>query len=207
MAWTPDYVSTAELAAFLRITDSEDDAQLALAVSASSRAVDQHTGRQFGQVAAPEARYYTARYDRELRRWVVPIDDLMTTVGLVVSLDTAGDGTYATTLTAAQYVLRPRNAAVKARPWTELVVLPTAAGTPSGIEDEVRGVAQWGWTATPNAIKQASLLQASRIFARRSSPFGVAGSPDLGSELRLLAKVDPDVAVALRSYIRWWAAA
>jgi hypothetical protein len=181
MAWMPDYVSTAELAAFLRITDSEDDAQLALAVSASSRAVDQHTGRQFGQVAAPEARYYTARYDRELRRWVVPIDDLMTTVGLVVSLDTAGDGTYATTL--------------------------TAAGTPSGIEDEVRGVAQWGWTATPNAIKQASLLQASRIFARRSSPFGVAGSPDLGSELRLLAKVDPDVAVALRSYIRWWAAA
>jgi hypothetical protein len=46
------------------------------------------------------------------------------------------------------------------------------------------------------------MLQASRFYARRDSPYGVAGSPDLGSEVRLLSKVDPDVAVSLADYVR-----
>ena len=50
--------------------------------------------------------------------------------------------------------------------------------------------------------QEATLLQASRLAARRDSPFGVAGSPDAGSEMRLLARVDPDVAVALEPYRR-----
>jgi len=54
----------------------------------------------------------------------------------------------------------------------------------------------------PTTVKQATLLQASRVFARREAPFGVAGSPDMGSELRLLEKVDPDVAVMLVPYVR-----
>jgi len=46
--------------------------------------------------------------------------------------------------------------------------------------------------------KVATVLQANRLLKRRHAPFGVAGSPELGSELRLLARVDPDVAVSLR---------
>lgn len=58
----------------------------------------------------------------------------------------------------------------------------------------------------PSAVKQACLIQASRFFTRRYAPFGVAGSPDSGSEIRLLAKVDVDVAVILGPYITWWGA-
>ena len=36
MAWAPDYATTGELAAFARIGDSADDAQLALAVAAAA---------------------------------------------------------------------------------------------------------------------------------------------------------------------------
>lgn len=198
MAWAPDYVALLDLKAYLRITDLVDDAQIALAITAASRAVDQHTNRQFGLVAAPEARVYTARYDRDRRRWVVDIDDLMTVVGLVVTTE-AG--------TVDVFTKQPGNASAEGKPWTRLVVEPSSAVTPNGDEDGVTVTARFGWTTVPVAVQQATLLQASRFFGRRNAPFGVAGSPELGSELRLLAKVDPDVAVVLGPYIRWWAAA
>jgi len=197
MAWAPDYVSVAELATYLRISDSVDDVQLGLAVSAASRAVDRHTNRQFGLVAAPEARTYTARYDRDRRRWVVDIDDLMTVTGLTVTTE-AG--------TVDVYAKQPGNAGFEGKPWTRLVVDPTSTTLPTLDEDGVTVTAQYGWTTVPVAVKQATALQASRLFTRRNAPFGVAGSPELGSELRLLAKVDPDVAVVLGPYTRWWSA-
>lgn len=197
MAWAPDYALVSELAAYARISDNVDDVQLGLAITAASRAIDRHTNRQFGLVAAPEQRFYTGVYDRRRGRWVIDIDDLMTVTGLVVTAE-AG--------TVDVFAKQPVNAAAEAKPWTRLVVAPESAAAPNGDEDEVSVTARWGWTTVPDTIKQATLLQASRLFTRREAPFGVAGSPELGSELRLLAKVDPDVAVVLGPYIRWWAA-
>ena len=205
MVWQPDYVTVEELRGFLRITDTEDDAELTLAIAAASRAVDTHCHRQFGLLTGPEARYYTARWSRELGRWYVDIDDLMTTVGLVVNADLADDGTYTDLID--ELALRPVNAAAKARPWTRIVVHPTSAHHPNGRDAAVEVVARFGWTTVPTEVKEAALLQASRFGARRDSPYGVAGSPELGSEVRLARRVDPDVAVSLTGVIRWWAAA
>lgn len=203
MAWAPDYVTSAELKAFLRISDTDDDAQVALAIAAASRAVDTHCGRQFGVVAAAEQRFYTGQWDRRLCRWVVVVDDLMSTSNFAaITVDADGD----TVGTVDDYVLEPRNAAAKGRPWTQILVRPDSTYKPTGARDEVAVTALWGWSAVPSAVKQATLLQASRIFARRNSPYGIAGSPDDGSEMRLLARVDPDVAVTLSPYRRWWAA-
>ncbi len=202
MAWSPDYATDDELRAYL--TDSEvenasDEANFAGALTAASRAIDRHTRRQFGKVASPEARYYTARWSRTLGVWLVAIDDLQSTTGLVVKLDTAGDGTYATTYSASDYVLRPRNAAATGDVWTELLVRSTAT-QPDGTDGEFEITAPWGWTAVPASVKQACLLQSARLVKRRDAPYGVAGSPADGSEMRLLAKVDPDVAVMLDLY-------
>jgi hypothetical protein len=197
VAWAPNYASEAELAAYLRIGDSDDDVELALANTSASRAIDRATNRQFGVVAAVEERLYTARYDSRRRRWVIEVDDFMTTTGLVVE---TADGTV--DLVDA----KPANAAALGRPWTLLVVDPEAAVLPTCAEDAVTATALWGWTAVPDTIKNAQLLQASRFFTRRNAPFGVAGSPESGSEMRLLAKVDPDVAVMIGTYRRWWAA-
>lgn len=194
MAWQPDYVTDTELKAYLRISDAVDDAEIAFAITAASRAVDRHTNRQFGLVAAPEARTYTARWDRERRRYVVYVDDFMTTVGLVLADD---DGVAIT-----DYTVKPSNADKIGRPWTHIVI--GAGGNCR--EDGIVATIKWGWTVTPVPVKQATELQASRFFGRRNAPFGVAGSPELGSEMRLLAKVDPDVAVILGDYLRWWSA-
>lgn len=205
MAWAPDYATAAELKAYTRIPDTNDDAQIALVISAASRAVDRYCNRQFGLVASAEARYYTPRFDKKRRKWVIEHDDLMTTTGLVVMADLGDDGTYEAEVD--NYALRPVNAAAKSRPWTFLVVQPTSTTIPIADEASVEITAKWGWSAVPSSVKQATLLQASRFLKRRDAPFGVAGSPDTGSEVRLLAKVDPDVAVTLTPFIRWWGAA
>ena len=208
MAWAPAYASTSELASLVRIGDTLDDAQLSIAIETASRTIDGPNGcnRQFGRVDAPEDRFYTPRWSRDARRWVEEIDDLMTTTGLVVKVDSLDDGTYPDTVTAGYVLRRPLNAAAKGRPWTELVVHPNSSVQPTGREAGVQVTARWGWSSVPTAIKEATLLQASRILARRDAPFGVAGSPEAGSEVRLLARLDPDVSVAVAPFRRWWGA-
>jgi len=195
MSWAPDYVTALELKSLLRIDagDLVDDAQLGLVVTAASRAVDLTTHRQFGQVAAPESRLYTPRWDESRCRWVIQIDDLMDVTGFTLNI-TAG----AITL----YTLEPLNAPQRGKPYTRAVVSKTSTILPKGEIGEVTGVGKWGWSAVPATVKEATLIQGSRFNKRRDAPFGVAGSPESGSEIRLLAKVDPDVAVMLASYIR-----
>jgi hypothetical protein len=83
-----------------------------------------------------------------------------------------------------------------------------SAAKPTTERNGVTISAVWGWDEVPTTVEQATLLQASRFHARRFSPYGVAGSPEAGSEMRLLAKLDPDVELALgrASLVRWWAA-
>ena len=200
MTWAPDYASVAELKSFLRISDADDDTELGYALTAASRAVDSRTNRQFGSVSPVETRLFTAQWSRRRQRWIVPIDDVQDTTGLAITV-------VSTSETITDYTLEPVNASAKGRPYEGIVVSHTSAYNPTATKHDVSIDALWGWSSVPAAVKQATLLQASRFHARRFSPYGIAGSPDTGSEMRLLARVDPDVSVALTPYVRWWAAA
>jgi hypothetical protein len=194
MGWGDEvYATDAELKHFARITHSDADAEVTIANTASSRAIDNHCNRQFGVVAAVQERFYTAKFRGDRGRWVIDVDDYMSTTNMVVEVD----GVALTTFTK-----EPRNAAAEGKPWTRLVVDEDSAVVPTGTEFEISATVIWGWTAVPTTVKQAALLQGSRFLARRVSPFGIAGSPEVGSEMRLLSRVDPDVAVALRGYVR-----
>jgi len=188
MAWAPDYATTAELKAFCRVTDSIDDVQFALAVTAASRIVDSFCGRQFGKVSMSTSWTFPVEYDRHQGGWVAVIEDLSSATGLVVTV--AG-----TAVASTDYTLGPARSPDKSRPYST-VLLTDYAETVTMASDA------WGWASVPTPIKQATLLQGSRLMVRRDSPFGVAGSPDTGGELRLLARVDPDVAVVCRPYRR-----
>lgn len=193
MVWAPEYITAADLKPFVHVGDTTDDVQLALMASAANRAVDRTAHRQFGQVATPEARTYPVRYSRRRGRWIAQVDDLQTAVGAIYPA------------TVDPPTLEPRNAVLLGLAWTHMVW----RGDPSDADDcgMVTITASWGWLAVPSAVKLASLLQGSRLAARRDSPFGVAGSPDQGAELRLLDRVDPDVATSLAFYRRdWWCA-
>jgi hypothetical protein len=192
VTWAPDYCTTAEYKTWARITDTVDDAIIPTYVTAASRAIDRAAGRQFGQTAAVEERFYTPVWDRRRARWVVETDDFATLTDAVVELDgNAQTG----------YTAEPLNAVVKGKVFTRLVLAESASPVtrdPGSVGATIR----WGWAAVPTTIKGAQFLQTSRFLARRESPYGVAGSPADGSEMRLLAKVDPDVDVMLGAYKR-----
>lgn len=218
MTWAPDYCTLAELKSYLKISDSVDDAFAALWITAVSRNVDDFCGRQFGQVAAAEDRYYTPVWDRPQAAWVCEIDDLQDTTGLTFK-DQNGTAIPAATANSAGYTLLPRNAAAKGRPYERVKLSGLVGGVTGwvwGVQGwpggELTAHGVWGWTAGtagPTIAKTGLFLQAARLEARRQSPFGIAGSPDAntGTELRLLAQLDPDFRTTLKPVIRdWWAA-
>jgi hypothetical protein len=49
----------------------------------------------------------------------------------------------------------------------------------------------------PYEVRSAAKIQASRLFLRTQSPFGIAGNTDMGT-VRLSAKLDADVEALLR---------
>lgn len=204
--WRPDYITPSQLRAYVRVEDDVDDAEIGNAIAGASRAIDRHCHRQFGKPDAAVARYYTPEWSRRLGRWTVEVDDLHGTTGLEVALDADESGDYATPIT--DFSMKPVNAQADGMPWTSMVLLRSNSTLPSSsTEDSIEVTsAQFGWSAVPSAVVLACKLQASRFLARREAPFGIAGSPADGSEMRLLSKVDPDVGVSLTGYVRWWGA-
>lgn len=201
MAWAPDYVTVAELKAWRKVEDDEDAVEMALAITAASRAVDRCCNRQFGSTAAQD-RFYTAYWCTSLCRWCIDVDDIMTAVGLTIGYDADDSGNY--TNDVEDFRLTPVNAAAEGKPWTRVVVSPSS---PNGVGDRADAVevhAAFGWSAVPAEVKQATLLQASRFLLRRDAVFGVMGEPGLAT--RLLDRVDPDVALILRGVRKVWGA-
>jgi hypothetical protein len=179
---------------WLRIRDAEDtddDALIRLKLSAASRAVDGTCHRQFGKVDAAVTRTYDLRWSRTRQAHVAEIDDLMDTTGLTVEADGAA-------VDAAYYSLRPRNAIADGEPYTYIVL---TAGVSCGGVLDMLGL--WGWNAPwPDPIKESTMLQASRLNIRRDSPYGIAGGADGTGELRLLERLDPDIAPIVKDYVR-----
>jgi hypothetical protein len=192
VTWKPDYVDLAAIKGYLGIpvSDTADDVELQLWVTSASRAADRLCKRQFGQLAAPATRTYRgpAAYRPDLGLWVLEIDDLQDTTGFTV-----GGVAYAT----SGATLLPDNAPADGEPYTQLAFTsaPDCAWPGAPVSTVLAG--RWGWSATPAQVPAAVRLQCARWNFRRQAPAGVAGSPDQGSEIRLLSKLDPDVAVTL----------
>jgi|ERR1044071_7927258 hypothetical protein len=175
------YATLDELKAFLTIdlADTTDDANLQIALDAVNELIDDFCGRTFVVPTGPaSARYYAAASAH-----VVFIDDAVTVTSVENPPGTVWD--------AMNYGKEPINGPAKGEPYEELYARDTSWDRTE--PNNVLVTATWGWPATPKKVKQATLLQASRMFSRKNSPFGVAGSPETGSELRLLARLDPDV--------------
>jgi len=204
VTWAPVYETAANLRTYMRMdavtADATDIAQDTIvhtpALTAASRAIDRATSRQFGSVTVV-ARYYTARWDASRYLYTVSVDDIQDVTGLAIAADLDASGNFATTCTVKQTL--PLNAIAKGGVVTDILF---SGGTTATGRTKVTAV--WGWTAVPAVIKEATLLQASRIVKRRDAPFGVAGSPEFGNELRLLPKLDPDVEIMVQTLRRYW---
>ena len=196
MAITNGYASLSEVKAALRINDSIDDSLLEMATESASRLIDGYAARLFYN-AGTATRYYVAQDD-----FVVEVDDLANgTVTITTAQD--ADGVFDTTWATDDYQLEPLNGVLDgiAWPYTTIRAVGDYLWPISGGEALIKVQGTFGWPSTPIAIKQACIIQASRIYKRLDSPLGVAGFGDLGV-MRVSSQLDPDVAQLVQPYKR-----
>jgi hypothetical protein len=191
MAITNGYATLAQVKASLRITDTVDDDLLELAIESASREIDAVCERNFFSTAG--TRIYTPRDS-----YVVEIDDVVSVTS--VKSSGAADGIFDTTWTTTDYQLEPLNgiAGGIAVPYSFIRAVGDFTWPVSGKEATVQVVGTFGFASVPTAVKQATILLASRIFKRNDSPLGVAGFGDIG--VIRVGRVDPDVEAMIHAY-------
>jgi len=188
------YCTLAEVKSALRVTDSIDDSLIENAIEGASRRIDGYCGRWFYKTASTAVPIYP--YDQFLV--IFPADLASTTV--TIKSDTAGNGTYATTLTqGTDYILEPTDAPLRGRPYQRARMLGgktfSLEVTPSF--PTVQCTAEWGWSAVPDDVREACVLLSMRQFARLNAALGVVGFADMAITVRA---VDPDVRDLLAPY-------
>lgn len=192
-----NYATLSQVKSALRITDAIDDGLLNTAIEAASRWVDGYCGRSFVAAAGTAVRDYvpTGRMEPLL------VDDLTSVVSIKIDEDL--DRTFGTTLAPIDFQLEPVNSLSFANPYPYTMIRPQEDGYWPTIYERatVRVEATYGWPATPDAVREATILQASRLFTRLDSPLGVAGFGDMGA-MRVSFRGDPDVLMLLTPYRR-----
>jgi hypothetical protein len=192
------YTTLAQLRAKLTIptADTADDTMLENIVEAVSRWIDAYTGRIF-YTTGSETRVYTPTTPL-----LTITDDIATITS--VKIDT-GSRAYGTTLASTDYDTLPFNTAATVMPIMGLQITPN--GTQRFYPTISKSVQVAGTFGTPSGctwleiVREACEIQASRIYKRKDSPFGVAGTGALG-QVTLVADLDADVKALLAYPIR-----
>lgn len=192
MAITNGYATLSDVKAALRITDAVDDSLLEIAVESASRLIDGFTFRTFTN-AGTAVRSFVAS-----DAYNVIIDDLIS-LSLLETTDEL-DQPY-DTWSATDYQLTPVNGRIDGLvvPYNALLAVGDKTFYTVGQQALVKVTGVWGWSAIPIAVKQATIIQAIRIYKRPDSPLGVAGFGDLGA-IRVGRALDPDVEMLVNPY-------
>ena len=192
MAITNGYTTLNDVKAALNLEDSMDNAALEMAIATASRQIDDYCGRFFykdGTPEAPATRYYTPT-----DYYIQPVDDFVSISE--IATDDNFDRLYGTVWTADDSMFEPVNNPSRGWPMTRILAVGSYV-FPWNLPQSVRVKGVFGWSAVPYEVKTAAKIQASRLFLRNQSPFGIAGNTDLGT-VRLAAKLDADVEALLR---------
>lgn len=193
MALTNVYCSLADVKASLRIVDGIDDTIIERAIESATDTISLYCDRSFLSTTA------TRKFTPESKN-LVYIDDLVSVTSVKIS--SAANGVYDITLSASDYQLEPLNGVVGGiSGWPATAIRAVGSYEFPFWQDRatVEVTGSFGWASVPRNVRQATILQAARVFKRGDSPMGVISSPDLGF-IRVGSKLDPDVAQLLEGY-------
>lgn len=194
MAITNGYITLNELKQAMTIPSSDiiDDDMLEIAIESASRAIDSYTNRNFYS-AGTATRFYTPNDS-----YICETDDF----SQLVSLHTLDpNSTFTIQWAVKDYQLEPLNGIVdgKATPFTRIRAIDDIVFQTLNGQATVKLVAVFGYSSVPIEVKQACLIQSSRLMKRLDSPLGIAGFGDMGV-MRVSSRLDPDVAQLVDSY-------
>lgn len=193
-----EYAELGEMKATLELVgESFADDDIALALTAASRGIDNVCGRRFWlDEDNTSVRYYSPDDECELA-----LDDIVDLQELAT--DPGGDGTFEETWTVnTDYILEPLNAADDGWPYTCARRHPLSGlYFPTCYPRSVRVTGQFGWSAVPESVKSATVILATKLVRRaREAPFGVVSIGLDGGAMRI-ARTDPDVMFLLGEYM------
>lgn len=194
MPLTDCYCTLSDLKTALAIEDIQDDIGLEAAILTASRMIDDYTGRFFyrnGTTVAPVTRFFTAPDS-----YLCAVDDFVSLNE--VATDDNFDQSYTTVWAASDFMVEPVNNALRGWPFSRLIAIDRYIW-PYNLPQTVRIKAVWGYPSIPAEISMGTKIQASRLFIRRQSPFGIAGTPELGT-VRLSSRLDPDVEALIKPF-------
>ncbi len=194
MAITNGYCTLNEVKAALRLSDSIDDTLIENSVEGASRRIDGYCGRFFYKTAATAVNLFAKDSYR------LPVNDISSTTGLIVKLDSDGNGTFEQTLTLnTDYIVEPTDYAILGRPIRLINMIGGATFPMTSVPaiPLVQVTAQWGWNTVPDDVREACVLLSIRQFARYNAALGVMAFADMAITVRA---VDPDVRDLLLPY-------
>ena len=199
------YVDKDDLKAYIGLTGTAQDNNIDTAIDSACRLIDSICGRKFSQDESVVVKTFTPKSSIYL-----DTPDISTTTGLIVKLDDNDDGTFETTLTLnTDYIVEPTNPRVIKitggttyyEPYNKITILDTRSSErfdPS-IKNNIQITAKWGYSAVPEDIKTATLIQALRYFKRKDTPFNTYGDINTGVS-ELFSRLDPDVQTILKGH-------
>ena len=194
MAITNGYATLNDVKAALRIplADTVDDALLESAIESASRLIDGYASRSFFSAGSAVRLFVADSWD------YTTIDDAISISKVETS--SQADNTFDITWQESDYQLEPLNGRVDGLVWPSFgiravnnQIFPMIGGSA-----QVRVTGVWGWSAVPVQVKQATIIQASRIFKRLDSPLGII-SGEYGA-FRVGTRLDPDVSMLVDPY-------
>lgn len=191
MAISNGYATLLQIKSAIGISDGIDDPMLEMAIESASRQIDSYTERYFYNAGT------ATKIFAPLDEWVCPTEDFIT----LTQVQTSEDGeSWDTTWTTDDWQAEPLNgrAGGLVTSYTQIRAVEDYLFPYRQGEATVRLTGTWGWSATPIAITQATVILASRIFKRLDSPLGII-SGELGS-MRVGFRLDPDVQHLIEPY-------
>ena len=191
MAISNGYASLLQIKSAIGISDGIDDPMLEMAIESASRQIDSYTERYFYNAGT------ATKIFAPLDEWVCPTEDFIT----LTQVQTSEDGeSWDTTWGTEDWQAEPLNgrAGGLVTSYTQIRAVENYLFPYRQGEATVRLTGTWGWSATPIAITQATVILASRIFKRLDSPLGII-SGELGS-MRVGFRLDPDVQHLIEPY-------
>ena len=199
------YVDKDDLKAYIGLTGTAQDNNIDTAIDSACRLIDSICGRKFSQDESVVVKTFTPKSSIYL-----DTPDISTTTGLIVKLDDNDDGTFETTLTLnTDYIVEPTNPRVIKitggttyyEPYNKITILDTRSSErfDPTIKNNIQITAKWGYSAVPEDIKTATLIQALRYFKRKDTPFNTYGDVNTGVS-ELFSRLDPDVQTILKGH-------
>lgn len=196
-----DYITPDDLRAYIGSSTTNSDPVAIAVCTVVSRTIDAMCDRHFYQDAAVSARYFDSD-----DWYYTEVDDISTTTGLIVATDDAADGTYSTTWTLnTDYFLEPinqRQGGIGGWPYTRITSLSTLIFYKRSVlyrRPLVKVTARWGWAAVPDAVRQAALVGAARLFKMKDAPDGFIGVAGWGP---VQLRENPEVRALLGPYMK-----